>query len=139
MPVVSGTKIKIDDSEIPNNSIGQYTLYGRGGGYGHMQIKNDSGAILAEHIISLGANDTFAQSTATGGFEIPRGNLTVSLSYSNRCDCSFGSAGEIYYDTSKLVTPNTEKFVGSTAYAAYDLQGDHDYDDVVLSITFTKK
>lgn len=140
MGVTQGTTFKVDDAEIPNNAVAQYTFYGRGGGYGHLRIENARGNQLVDQIISLGPNDTFASAVVTGHFELAGGGLTVHLGYVGSCDCKFPSGGKITSDVAKVITADSELFIASMVYAAYDIQGGgHDYDDAVVSISFTKK
>ncbi len=139
MPVQPGTTIKVDDRDIVNDAIAQYTFYGRGGGYGHLRIEDEQGNLLVDQITHLGENKTFASSVVTGHFELGRGGLTVHLGYVGSCDCKFPSGGSITYDTSKVIN-NDDMLVASMLYATYDIQGgSHDNDDAVVSITFTKK
>jgi hypothetical protein len=135
----NGGTFDIHDVDIPDKSIAQYTFYGRGGGYGLLQIKDQAGRLLASHVAHLGPNDRFADSVVTGHFELPSGGIKVHLNYSSSCSCNFETKkGLVVKEVAKVVNEE-ERFIACLVYGAYDLQGDHDFDDAVVSISFTKK
>lgn len=144
--VEEGTAFKLSKFQVTGHVpdyedkqyVAQYMFYGRGGGYGHLKIEDDNGEILAENLVSLGADDTFASSVVTGHFELEENDkvLTIQLAYLDNCDCEFPSSGELVYGISKMMPSNT--VIISAGYDAKPV-GKRNYDDAVVIITLTEK